>query len=163
MPLSGVVAVVFFEPVGVLLFMIFAFVPSNFAIIGDTQNSAMGQWNGDNKVFHEHGDDLVFVLLRIHKGQSVVIMHADSNITLAPDVEHCLVDDFGEGGLGIVGNSFAKCGWVGTTPKEPALAVHERDKVAFLAEGFIDMGLPALMGGEGREVFGLELANEVEF
>ena len=146
---------VFFEPVWVLLFMVFAFVPSNFAIIGDTQNSAVGQWNGDNKVFHEHGDDLVFVLLRIHKGQSVMIMHNYADITFAPDVEHCLVDDFGEGGLGIVGNSFAKCGWIGTTPEEPALAVHEGDKVALFTEGFVDVGLPALVGWEGFEVFGL--------
>ena len=143
--------------------MPFAFVPSNFAIIGDTQNPAVGQWDGDNKVFHKHGDDLVFVLLRIHKGQSVVIMHADANITLAPDVEHCLVDDFGEGGLGIVGNGFAECGWVGTTPEEPAFAVHERDEVALFTEGFVDVGLPTLVGGEGLEVFGLKLANEVEF
>ena len=156
-------AVVFFEPVGVLLFMIFAFVPSNFAIIGNTQNPAMGQWDGDYKVFLEHRDDLVFVLLRIHEGQGVMVVHHDADITLAPDVEHCLVDDFGEGGLGIVGNSFAKCGWIGTTPEEPALAVHERDKIALLAEGFVDVGLPALVGWEGREVFGLELANEVEF
>jgi len=92
-----------------------------------------------------------------------MIMHNYADITFAPDVEHCLVDDFGEGGLGIVGNGFAECGWIGTTPEEPALAVHERDKVALFAEGFVDMGLPTLVGWEGREVFRLELANEVEF
>ena len=115
----------------------------------------MGQWDGDDKVLHEHGDDLVFVLLRIHKGQSVMVMHHNADITFAPDVEHCLVDDFCEGGLGIVGNGFAKCGWIGTTPEEPAFAVHERDEVALLAEGFIDMGLPSLVGWEGLEICGL--------
>ena len=92
--------------------MPFAFVPSNFAVIGDTQNSAMGQWDGDDKVLHEHGDDLAFVLLGIHKGQSVMVVHHNADITFAPDVEHCWVDDFCEGGLGIVGNGFAKCGWI---------------------------------------------------
>ena len=150
-------AVVFFEPVGVLLFMIFAFVKPNFAVIGDTQNSAMGQWDRDDKVLHEHGDDLVFVLLGIHKGQGVVVVHHDADITLAPDVEHCLIDDICKRGLRIVGNSFAKCGWIGTTPEEPALAVHERDKVALFTEGFVDVGLPALVGWEGFKVFGLEL------
>ena len=94
LPLSVVVAVVFFEPVWVLLFMKLAFIPANFAVIGDTQNSAMGQWDGDDKVFHEHGDDLVFVLLGIHKGQGVVVVHHDADITLAPNFEHGLVDDF---------------------------------------------------------------------
>ena len=92
-----------------------------------------------------------------------MVVHHDADITLAPDFKHCLVDDFGEGGLGIVGNGFAECGWIGTTPEEPALAVHERDEVAFLAEGFIDMGLPALVGGEGGEVFRLELTDKIEF
>ena len=78
-------------------------------------------------------------------------------VTFSPDIEHCLIDNISKGGLGIVGNGFAKCGWIGTTPEEPALAVHERDKVALLAKGFIDVGLPALVGGEGFEVFGLEL------
>lgn len=137
------------------------FVKTNFAIIGNTQNPAMGQWDGDDKVFHKHRDDLVFVLLGIHKGQGVVVVHHDADITLAPNFEHGLVDDFGEGGLGIVGNGFAKCGWIGTTPEEPTLAVHERDEVALLAKGFVDMGLPALVGWEGLEIFGLELTDEV--
>ena len=74
-----------------------------------------------------------------------------------------VVKHFKRGGLGIVGNSFAKGGWIGTTPEEPALAVHERDKVALLAEGFVDVGLPTLVGWEGLEIFGLELTDEVEF
>ena len=81
----------------------------------------------------------------------------------AAHLRYGLVDDFGEGGLGIVGNGFAKCGWIRTSSKEPALAVHEGDEITLLAEGFIDMGLPALVGWEGREGFRLELANEVEF
>ena len=156
-------SVILLKPIRVFLWMPLTFVETNFAIIGNTQNPAMGQWDGDYKVFLEHRDDLVFVLLRVHEGQGVMVVHHDADITLAPDFKHCLVDDFGEGGLGIVGNSFAKCGWIGTTPEEPVLAVHERDKIALLAEGFVDVGLPTLMCGEGFEVFELELADEVEF
>ena len=40
-------------------------------------------------------------------------------------------------GLGIVGNGFAECGWVGTTPEEPAFAVHEGDKVALFTSDIV--------------------------
>ena len=161
-PLSVVVAVEVFEPVWVRLLIIFALVPTCLAIVWDSEYAAVGKRNRDYKVFHKDWNHPVFVFLGIHKGKSVVVMHHDDGDALTPDIEHCLVNDFSQGGLRIVGNGFTECGWVRASAKEPAFAIHEGDEITFLAKGFIDVGLPALVGWEGFKVFGLELANKVE-
>ena len=111
-PLSVVVAVEVFEPVWVRLLIIFALVPTCLAIVWDSEYAAVGKRNGDYKVFHKNRNHPVFVFLGIHKGKCVVVMHHDNGDALTSDVDESLVDDFGEGGLGIVGDGFTECGWV---------------------------------------------------
>ena len=124
LPFPAVVAEVVFEPVRVLLVIIFTFVPPCLAIIRNPENTATSQFYRDDKVFLEDRDDLVFVAFRVLEGESIVVVHHDGGDSHAPDFEHGRVDDIGKGGLGIVGNGFAEGGVVRATTEEPTASAH---------------------------------------
>ncbi len=71
------------------------FVPTYFAVVGDSKRSAVFELNGLDEIGHEAGDDAVFEVGRVLEGEGVVIVHHDGDVALAPDVEHGTVDDFG--------------------------------------------------------------------
>lgn len=52
---------VVFEPVGVSLRIPITFIPTCLAIVGDSQRSAVLEWDGDWEVCEELWDDCVFV------------------------------------------------------------------------------------------------------
>jgi hypothetical protein len=56
-----------------------------------------------------------------------MLMHADGDVVLVPDVEHGAVYDVGEGALGVVGNGFSEDIWIVTSAHEPSFTPCERN------------------------------------
>lgn len=109
----------------------------------------------------EGRDDGVFLVFGVGEGERVMVIgYQNREVRRHPQTEHGSVDDVGEGGLGIKGNSFANSRWIVTSSMEPPLSAHKADQIASLVEFIGDVALPSLVGWEGGEVFGLEFFND---
>lgn len=75
---------------------------------------------------HNSGDDFIFEVGWVLEGQCIVVMENDRNVVLAPDVEHCAVDDLGEGALRIIGDRCPQGVLIVAASEEPSLAAGER-------------------------------------
>jgi hypothetical protein len=98
----------------------------------------------------------------VHEGKSVVVVHCDDCVVSAPDTEKGGGDYVAERGLGVVGDGFAKGFGVVASAEEMAATAEERDEKAFATKGVVYFSVPKLVGGEGGEVFRLELLDEIE-
>lgn len=88
-----------------------------------------------------------------------MVVHYELGCALAPDIEHGGVDHLREGLLWIIGDGFAERGFIIAPAPEMPLAPAEGDEVAVFAKLAIDPVMPLEVGGEGLEVFGLELGD----
>lgn len=119
---SFVVAGVVSEPVRVRSCIIITFVPTDLAVVGDSERAAIAKGDGLDEVGHEAGDDGGFEVGGVHEGEGVVIMEHDDAIVLSPDVKHGAIDDLGEGFLGIIGDGRTDGIGFGAPAHEPSLA-----------------------------------------
>ena len=59
-------------------------------------------------------------------------LHKKLTVSSSPDFQHSTIKDISKRTLRVVGNSFTKSRVIITSPKEPAFAAGEGDKVAEL-------------------------------
>ena len=151
-----------FEAIHVILAII-ASVPADLAIVWDEEGASVLELDGDFELFEDAGDDGVFGGFGVLDGDGVVVVEHQRRVAFGPDPEHGPVDDVGEGALGVVGDRFAKDRLVVASAPELALAAGEGDEGARAAQSCIYVLLPSEVGGEGLEVFGLEVFDDGEW
>ncbi len=106
-------------------------VPADFTIIGDAEDTASLELDGDGEVLSEDGEDAFFGGFGIHEGECIVVLEHDNADVEAPDLQEGPVDDVGEGALGIIGDGFLEELLVRRALEEIAAASGQGGELAF--------------------------------
>lgn len=95
LPFASFTPGVVFESFWILDWVIIAFVPTDLAVIRDSEFTAVGQGYSLDEVVYDTGNDFVFEVFGIHEGDSVVVLEHNDDVVFPPDVKHGAIDDIG--------------------------------------------------------------------
>lgn len=119
LPLPGVAAFIVLESFGVLGGVV-AFVPADFAIVGDPEGAPSVEWDLHGEAGFQLWDDLGLSFLWVHEGQGVMVVHHQGGDALAPQIEGRAVHDVCKAALGVEGDAFSNSSRIASSTVEPA-------------------------------------------